>query len=214
MELSDLKLLNGITGKVGGLVFYQMNGKTIIRKRPQKLNKKQSPRQAYQRKAFALGQRFLTPIKEELNFTFQTQHGQLKKGIHEVLSQVLHSAISNHKGSPVLEPKEVLISRGQLDGVRNGNLEKLTEGNYRLTWDSRTWTGSPRDGDILYILLYCPSLKQAKAIRQGNYRKMESQEITIPWGINPESTTYCFGAFYSQIKNKLKFSDSTCFECL
>lgn len=212
MELLDLRFFNGVSGKVGDYIYYQLNGKTVVRRRPRKSSKKPSPRQVYQRKAFAAAQRFLHPIKEELAFTHTGQTDSLRKGIHLVTGQVLHQAISNRAGLPVLEPLQVLISRGPVEGLLDASLEKIGESQFRLSWNANTWIGTPSEGDRLYLLVYCPDEKLFFAIREGAYRKSAMQEFEIPWLQKVQSKTYCYAAFYKKVPKGIRFSDSVCLE--
>lgn len=210
MEILDLKFFRGVSGKVGDWIFYQLNGKTMVRRKPRKSKKKPSPRQVYQRKAFGIAQRFLHPIKEELTFTHSEKIDQLRKGIHLVTGQVLHQAISNRSGIPILEPTEVMISRGQLDPLTDASLEKIGDTKFRLSWNANTWIGTPREGDRLYLLVYCPEEKLFFAIREGAFRKNEFQEFDIPWLERVSSKTYCYAAFYKKVPKGIRFSDSVC----
>ncbi|WP_191321963.1 hypothetical protein [Algoriphagus aquimarinus] len=56
MGIIHSSLLGTINGSMGNLVFYQLNGKTVVRQKPGPRKKPASERQLYQQKAFSIGQ--------------------------------------------------------------------------------------------------------------------------------------------------------------
>lgn len=205
-----MQKLGKLRGSIGNVVFYQLNGETVMRRKPGPRKTKPTPRQLYTRKAFNLGQLFLKPLIKELNFTFSEFIRGPKRGFHFALSTLLKTAISNRQGKPVLDPILVQISSGELDPLTDASLEKIGDTKFRLSWNANTWIGTPREGDRLYLLVYCPEEKLFFAIREGAFRKNELQEFDIPWLERVSSKTYCYAAFYKKVPKGIRFSDSVC----
>ncbi|MFC3417368.1 DUF6266 family protein [Algoriphagus hitonicola] len=69
-------------GKIGNLVFYSMNGKTVVRTRPSGTHRNKthpSPLQLLQREKLKTINRFLKPLKRVLDFGYQEYLTQRKK---------------------------------------------------------------------------------------------------------------------------------------
>ncbi|MBN7816264.1 DUF6266 family protein [Algoriphagus pacificus] len=204
-------LLGGISGKVGNLVFYQVNGETIVRSKQGARSGTSSSLQSYHQQAFALAQEFLSPLKKEIAVGFGAYKIGTKRGIDRAKSLLLKNAIYPTDGVPVLQPGKVLISSGDLTGVSGGLLTEISPGQFRIEWTVNSWDGSARDADKTFLVLYDTKEQRVFSIQGAAYRKEGFQEWEFPWGSrNENSVVYVYFSFYSDRKGKTEFSDSIC----
>lgn len=204
-------LLGGISGKVGNLVFYQVNGETLIRSRPSTGSGGSSSLQTYHQKAFALAQDFLSPLKKEIAFGFSAFKVGTKRGIDRAKSLLLKNAIYPNDGIPVLQPQKVMISSGDLTGVQGAVLSSIDPNRIRIDWNNNSWDGSARDGDKSFVVVYDTEEARVFSIKGSSYRKDGFQEVELPWSpMNQNSNTYVYFSFYSERSTKVEFSDSIC----
>ncbi|MFC5623624.1 DUF6266 family protein [Algoriphagus winogradskyi] len=203
-------LLSGISGKVGNLVFYQVNGETLIRTKPGVGGGSSSPLQTYHQKAFSLVQEFLSPVKKEIAIGFAAYKIGTKRGIDRAKSLLLKNAIYPIEGIPVLQPEKVLVSSGDLTAVSGAVLTTTEPGRFRIEWRVNSWDGSARDGDKTFVVLYDTEEPRVFSIQGEGYRKDGFQEVQFPWVSIEGAAVYVYFSFYSERSGKTEFSDSVC----
>lgn len=204
-------LLGGISGKVGNLVFYQVNGETLIRTRPGATSGSSSPLQNYHQKAFALAQEFLSPLKKELAIGFGAFKIGAKRGIDRAKSLLLKNAIYPNEGVPLLQPEKVQISAGDLSGVEGATFFRIEANRFGIEWTPNSWEGSAREGDQSFLVVYDTVEARVFSLKGASYRKDGFQEFEIPWpSSNPQPNTYVYFSFYTERSSKVEFSDSIC----
>lgn len=204
-------LLGGISGKVGNLVFYQVNGQTLVRTKPGVGTGISSSLQNYHQQSFALAQEFVSPLKKELAIGFGTFKIGTKRGIDRAKSLILKNAIYPTEGVPVLQPQKALVSSGDLTGVSGALLTETEPGQFRIEWTVNSWDGSARDGDKTFVVVYDTVEPRVFSIQGASYRKDGYQEVQLPWGsINESAAVYVYFSFYSERSGKTEFSDSVC----
>ncbi|MEB2778487.1 DUF6266 family protein [Algoriphagus sp. D3-2-R+10] len=207
-------LHSGFSGKVGNLIFYQVNGQTLIRTKPGQRTGNTTPLQTYHQEAFALVQQFLSPLKKELAIGFDAYRKGAKRGIDRAKSLMLKNAIYPLDGAPVLQPEKMLVSSGDLTGVRDAFLTDLGSGKFTIEWTSNSWDGSARDSDMTFVVVYDTVHQRVFSVQGLRYRKDGYQEIQLPWLTFDSGTevpgVYVFFSFYSERSEKSMFSDSIC----
>lgn len=204
-------LLGGISGKVGNLVFYQVNGQTLVRTKPGVGKSSTSSLQNYHQQSFALAQEFLAPLKKELAIGFGAFKIGTKRGIDRAKSILLKNAIYPSEGIPVLQPTKVQVSSGDLTGMSGGILTEMAPLHFRIDWTVNSWDGSARDEDKTFVVVYDTKERRVFSIQGASYRKDGYQELQLPWGsINENSSIYIYFSFYSERSGKTEFSDSQC----
>ena len=204
-------LLGGISGKVGNLVFYQVNGETLIRTKPGIGAGINSSLQTYHQKAFALAQDFLSPVKKEIAIGFGAFKIGTKRGIDRAKSLLLKNAIYPMDGIPVLQPEKVLVSSGDLTGVSGALFTEIESGKFRIEWTVNSWDGSARDGDKTFVVIYDTREPRVFSILGESYRKDGYQEVQLPWAsLGKHAAIYVYFSFYSERSGKTMFSDSVC----
>ncbi|MEB2778444.1 DUF6266 family protein [Algoriphagus sp. D3-2-R+10] len=209
MGILESSLLGRLSGSMGNLVFYQLNGKTVVRQKPGPRKKPASERQLYQQQAFSMGQKFLTPLREALNFTLKKRGCKFESGANRALSWVIKNAIVHEDKKPVLYPERVRISKGWLVGLEEGRAER-EEMSIKITWQPNSWQGSGRDEDRLFVIAYSPQSKRMYTVYEGNYRKSGKQLLHLPWNEPEIGKVYIYAAFFAEDGSVREFSDSVC----
>jgi hypothetical protein len=144
-------------GKVGNLVFYELNGKTVVRSKPASNHKNKhnpSPLQLIQREKLKTINAFLKPIKRALDFGYQEFLTDSKKGMHWAYSEI-NTKGYNHTRESKIDPAFLRVSKGNLLGPENPQLTK--NGNsLEIRWSDNSSEGKAQPTDETFILCYCP----------------------------------------------------------
>lgn len=202
-------VLGKIRGRIGNIVFYELGGQTIVRKRPSSQKKELSDLQKYHQLVFSVANTFLNPLREELNFSLEAFQKGGKKGIHQGLSWLIKNGIL-HGEEPEVIPNQVLVSMGSLTGPMGMGANRISDQEIEVKWEPNPWEGSARDSDFTYILIYDSNKKRVFSWKGEAYRRTGSQLIRIPWAIEIEDQVWVYMAFYQEKNKKRTFSNSVC----
>jgi hypothetical protein len=190
-------------GKIGNLVFYELNGKTVVRSRPSQNHKNKhnpSPLQLLQREKLKTINAFLKPIKLALDFGYQEFLTQSKKGMHWAYSE-LNTKGYTHTRVQKIDPAFLRISKGNLLGPDKPNLAK--SGNaIVINWTDNSLEGKAQPTDETFILCYCP--EQEKYIwPELKFRRSSAQAII---DLRPDQTALTWHVYlaFSQVNIKTK----------
>lgn len=178
-------------GKIGTLVFYTLNGKTVVRSKPGSNHKNKnnpSPLQLIQREKLKTINAFLKPIKQALDFGFQEFLTQSKKGMHCAYSEI-NTKGYNHTRESKIDPAFLRVSKGNLLGPENPQLTK--NGNMlEISWSDNSSEGKAQRSDETFILCYCPEEEKyiwpkSKFRRNGGLAVIElnSEESEKSWHV-------------------------------
>ncbi|MDO8965052.1 DUF6266 family protein [Algoriphagus sp.] len=190
-------------GKIGNLVFYTLNGKTVVRSKPSPSHKNKhnpSPLQLIQREKLQTINTFLKPIKQALDFGYQEFLTQSKKGMHWAYSEI-NTKGYNHTKSPKIDPAFLRISKGNLLGPENAQATR--NGNSILiTWLDNSTEGKAQPSDETFILCYCS--EEAKYIwTEIRFRRNSAQAIIELDSVKSPLSWHVYLAF-SQLNIKKK----------
>lgn len=203
--------LGQISGKLGNLVIYQLNGKTIVREKPQwkKSYQPTALQRLYQQK-FKLATATLRPLNKLLNTGYGEFVTPTRKGYHLALSQTLTSAINETQGSVSVNFESILISSGVVSPVLNLQTEWIGARQLKLHWESQGNKGNSKDSDLSWIVVYNPDQGIAEEFTGEAFRRSQSQTIELAPRIDL-SGSYLYFSFYRLLpRNKRRFSDSVC----
>lgn len=206
-------LLSELTGQIGNVVIYKVNGKTVIRRKPERKQPyRPSKLQRFNQLAFKEVQQFLLPLKDVLDFGFGEYMEGMKKGIHLAMSLAMKHAVSGEEDRVILKKTEVRVSSGDLPLPVQINLRRENANQLRIVWDAAGSMGNARVTDYTWVVLYHPDERKVLEIREGSHRVAESQLVPVS-GIFRDSGVLVFLAFYRKKSGKkFRFSDSICFE--
>lgn len=212
-KLKD-QLFSGFSGRIGNLVFYQVNGETLVRRKPGKRTTPTTTLQNYHQEAFGLVLQFLAPLKRELKIGFGEFEKGAKRGIDRAKSWMLKNAILPTNGIPKVIPEKVKVSAGDLTPAKDCVFTKLEPNRIRIQWEANSWDGSARDSDKAFVVVYDIKQQRVCSILGAVYRKDGGQILDIPWSMgsgNPASSeTYLYFSFYAEKSSGTVFSDSVC----
>lgn len=210
MAKSPKNLTRLVSGKMGNLVVYERDGKTIVRSRPTKTKKKPSAKQVYTRKAFKIANAFLTPIRSELEFGFSSLSEDKSKRFGKALSLAIKQAIIPMGGEPKLYPEKIKISAGDVLEPADVAAQWESLNRLLLTWRPNSFEGMAKDGDEIFYVAFDPQTKRKWSVIKGGYRKNGVLNIDFPWSGPLSGQFYHYIAFYEQTKAKSEFSNSIC----
>jgi hypothetical protein len=190
-------------GKIGTLVFYTLNGKTVVRSKPGSNHKNKnnpSPLQLIQREKLKTINAFLKPIKQALDFGFQEFLTQSKKGMHCAYSEI-NTKGYNHTRESKIDPAFLRVSKGNLLGPENPQVTK--NGNtLEITWSDNSSEGKAQRSDETFILCYCP--EEEKYIWPNiRFRRNTGQAIIELDSVKSALSWHVYIAF-SQMNFKMK----------
>ncbi|WP_026969377.1 DUF6266 family protein [Algoriphagus terrigena] len=200
-----------ISGKLGNLVIYQLNGKTVVREKPQWKKSYQATalQRLYQQK-FKLATAALRPLLKVLDTGYGEYVTSTRKGFHLALSQTLKFAMLETQGTVSVNYESMLISSGFVSPVLNLQTAWVGTRELSLHWESQGNQGNARDSDLSWIVLYNPDQGIVEEFTGGAFRRTQSQILTLSPRLNLEGT-YLYLSFYRQLTgNKRRFSDSVC----
>lgn len=210
MAKSPMNLIRLLSGKMGNLVVYERDGKTVVRSKPVKTKKKPSTKQIYTRKAFKMANAFLTPIRSEIEFGFSAASNDKSKCFGDALSVVLKQAILSVNGEPILHPELVKISNGNVLGPAGAVAQWESSTRLVITWRPNSFEGMAKDGDRIFYVALDPDTKRKWSVSNDGYRKNGSLIIDFPWTLPLAGQFYHYLSFYTQSKSKIEFSNSIC----
>jgi hypothetical protein len=179
MGLMQNGILGGFSGKVGTVVGGKWRGKEVMRSRPtrSKNAKKTAPQEAHQAK-FTVATRFLMGMKELLELTF-SHYAVGKTGANSALAHTLKNAITGTFPDYQLAYDKVLVSRGSLMTVFDGEAASNTKGTIQFSWTDNSGNGNAKADDQVLMVAYYPEYNST-IYRIGAARSAGIDSLTIP----------------------------------
>ncbi|WP_113922178.1 DUF6266 family protein [Cognataquiflexum aquatile] len=205
-------------GKVGGLVYYQVGGKTYVRQAPPKQTKAKKEKTSelkmlYQSK-MTLTQRHLKSLKGAIAFGFQNEAVGARRPFHACVSYTLNNSFIADGKYFALDPSLLKISRGNLLPPQNPKAEKTNDG-ILVTWDNNSYVSNSKPWDKAFIVLHNPENMISELVIFGNDRSSESE--IFPLSVNRLKDKWHVYLAFSQEQTKsaeMLLSDSAYLGCL
>jgi hypothetical protein len=126
-------------GKVGGLVYYKVGGKTYVRQAPSKRTKAQMEKetvpQKLNRSKMTLTQRHLKSLKYSIAFGFQNCTVGARRPFHACVSYTFNNSFIADGPNYAIDPSLIKMSKGILLPPQNPKAEKTANG-FMITWKS------------------------------------------------------------------------------
>lgn len=199
-----------LQGKSGGFTFYELDGQTIMRSLPSPNHRNKThptPLQLLNRQRFKEINAFLKPIKKVLNFGFQNQSTNSRKGMHCAFGELVQKGY-NFGINPRIDPAYLKISKGPLLGPEDA-LAVRVGNQIEITWADISGKGASFMPDYSMVLLFHPETGQChwkeKAGTRTNLQTIISlteKDLTKTWCV--------YLAFYRRTSSKsYLFSDSS-----
>lgn len=148
MARSDASILGDFTGRIGNLVVYKLNGKTVIRTRPAGRTKKVTPRQKQNQEDFKHVMQFMQSLTKVINTGFYDVT-QGRFAYHSAFSANLKAY--KEAGRPTgLE--WLKLSEGIRDGAEDLKLESLGENRFKISWGEPSGVGWSGNHDRVFVV--------------------------------------------------------------
>ncbi len=154
-------------GKLGNLVFYKMNGKGIVRSKPEHYSDRKSPAQLAQRQRLQVVNAFLSPFRDLIRITFASE-AESRTARAAATSFNMRNALAGEYPDKYVDKSKALLSRGPLPLPLNVSMEAQPDGLH-IRWENgQEATGiSARDNLVLIAL--------SELDRQSDYKFTEAQ---------------------------------------
>ncbi len=174
-------VFGGFSGRVGGVVGYNIGGEDLLRKRPRKKKDRvPSVKQREQREKFRLVMDFLKPIKGVVGVYFGFRH-KAQSRFNIAVGYNLSNAIAvNPEGNFELDYTKVLVTKGDLRGMESGTIEAVAEGTVQLNWTDNSGQGSATADDWVLAIAYSEEQDLFQVFYHVGTRGEGRASITVP----------------------------------
>lgn len=192
-------LLEGISGKVGNLVFYELNGQTYVRRAPGKQSKATKARTSDSKKISQSVNKqthtFLRFFTHLLRFGFQEWEAGGRKAYHSAVSYASKNSFSfiGSTREKILDISLVKFSKGSLLGPSEPKVERAGPG-VLFSWKNNSWIAGSNPQDESFLVLIHENKQTSIWEFMGGSREKESHLLPLHF---PNSTDkwYAFLAF-------------------
>lgn len=199
--------LAGLNGNMGELIFYQRNGVTYVRRKPQKWSSSQKKNakvsdlnKLYQNK-FSLAQKYLSGLNRAIRFGFQAEVVGAKTARNACISYTLLNCFVFDGPNYKIDPALFKFSIGNLLGAEDAKAER-NENGILITWKNNSWVSSARPDDQAFLVIHNPKNSFAHMKEFGNYRS--KGELLFPNNLNDSEGEWHVYLAFSQINRRFK----------
>ncbi len=186
-------LLNGIQGTMGDMIFYQINGVTYTRRRPNKrtnAQKKRMKKTALNERSqgmFTMVQKYLKTLRRAIAFGYQEHTLGASLPYHACVSYTRKNCFAFDGEEYRIDPALIKVSRGSLMPPEDAKVEKVEEG-LLFSWMNNAWISSAKPWDRAFIVIHEINNSTMDWVELGNTReqgkhllKLDSHYITKSW---------------------------------
>lgn len=145
MAILKKGMIWNFSGKLGGIVGYELNGQHIIRAMPVVSKRKASPLEMINRARMKAVSKYLSPIRRAIKFGYQNlaPPGSRIGAFQQAQSYTLkHSLDYDENTVPFVNPEKVLIFRGKLPTPVQATLEVAQDRSLVFSWPSLARAGT------------------------------------------------------------------------
>lgn len=170
---------NGWSGKMGNLVFYTLNGKSIVRKIG-KNTKPPTEKQLSNRMEMGLVMALLSSLTEFIRVSFnEVSAGTTKSGYNMAVSYNKKNAVSGVYPDIKIDYEKVMLSQGKLKPASGSQVTLVPEG-LKFDWPYSGNEPWPQENDQLMAVAYFPLLGTAVYLIFGAARKKGTDILPLP----------------------------------
>lgn len=206
--------LAGLNGNMGDMVYYQINGVTYARRKPQKRSNaqkkrmKKSPLNERSQGMFSMVQAYLKGLTFVIRFGFQGEVKGAKHGYHACVSYTRLNCFALNDRNYQIDPALFKISRGTLMGAEEAKAKRTEEG-ILFTWKDNTGTSSAQAWDEAFLVIHNPTQKASVWQELGSHRNKSEHLLKHSFG-TPSGDWHAYLAFSQENHrtSKRKLSDS------
>ncbi|NCC73587.1 MAG: hypothetical protein EOM06_09330 [Sphingobacteriia bacterium] len=124
------------TGRVGNIIVYKMNGKTVMRARPSRVKKNPTALQQQSRNDFAHVLKYMQTLKKTINTGFQDVSTD-RSAFHTAMSGNLRAYLESGR---LAGSEWLIVSKGKRAGAKEVQIEATGGNSFKITW------GTPEAG--------------------------------------------------------------------
>lgn len=150
----------GFSGKVGDVVGYIANGKTIIRAKPKLRTSPPTEAELRNRKKFAVVQEWFWRLTDILRIGFQDYNDNFQGFVAAKSYNQKHALEINENGEFFINPELVLVSYGTLPAPSEMSVESRAGQELAFNWNKK---GPYAYNDHLMVLAYDVDSKEVHA---------------------------------------------------
>ncbi|MDF2156478.1 DUF6266 family protein [Algoriphagus sp. CAU 1675] len=198
-------LLKGITGKIGGLVFYQSGGNTYVRqasgKQSKAVKKRTSKRKRLSQSVMKQTHQFLRTLVPLLRYSFQEMKQGARQPYHAAVAYMAKNSFVREGDQKVIDPSLLKLSAGTLTGAVGATAEWTEEG-IKFTWTDNSWTGSalPTDRSLLIAI----GMEEEVRVWKKEAEPRQKGEAILSLADYPSEKTWHIYLAFSQEKTRMK----------
>ncbi|MBS9525321.1 hypothetical protein KI659_14980 [Litoribacter alkaliphilus] len=198
---------NGMSGRIGKIVYYQVDGQTMARAHVVPDQSNPSPLQLASRRRFAEATAFTKYIKPVLELGFANHQKGKRHALNAAFSNIRMRGFIGE--STTLDPSLVAISDGTLTGMRGGKVYWKNNETAVVEWEDNTGFGTASARDKVAVLLYDTVKRRAFYILEGNPRSAKRQEIKVEDFEYHEGNLHVYAFFTNKAGRTPLISEST-----
>lgn len=207
--------LSSLQGNLGDMIFYQINGVTYVRRKPQKRSNaqkkklKKSPRNERSQGMFTLTQKYLLGLNKVIKFGYQNEVIGARSARNACVSYTRLNCFTFEEGKYAINPALFKFSLGSLMGPENAQATRTEEG-VLFTWTDNSHFSSAKPSDQAFLVIHNPQKHVVVWEEFGNYRSLK-QHLLKHQFYDSQEEWHAYLAF-SQLNvwsKKRVFSDSS-----
>jgi len=176
--MARLTSRNNIKGAIGPVIFYESQGRMLVRSKPATVKNPQTPAQQQHRMRFAAASKFLKPFREVVKETF-TEFAGKNDGYSAAMSYNMRFGLKG--GFPLVEIDidRALISYGNAVLPEGLTITQLENG-FELSWETTLVDGALENDWVIPVL--CGDNWHRAITLEGTLRKDGKCSIQLPAG--------------------------------
>lgn len=207
-------ILGAFSGKVGEVIASSWNGIPYIKSRPTSFHDAKTPAQLAHRMKLQMAHQFVKSIKECIEIGFR-QVAEHQSPYNKAVSYMMKNAMVGEYPSIHIEPSKVMLSQGDLAGVKECSASKEADGKIVFSWDinhleeefpkgDSAKQSTLQVNDSTWLVAYNFSKQEAKTARQDRNLGHDTIEIPDDWN-GDEIGCYIFFASHkdNQVSDSL-----------
>ena len=206
--------LSSLQGNLGDMIFYQINGVTYVRRKPQKRTNaqkkklKKSPRNERSQGMFTLTQKYLLGLNKVIKFGFQNEVIGARSARNACVSYTRLNCFSFEDGKYAINPALFKFCLGSLMGPENGEATRTAEG-VLFSWNDNSYFSSAMPSDQAFLVIHNPQKHAVVWEELGSYRHLKQHLLKHQFS-DPQEEWHAYLAFsQANIRTKKRiFSDS------
>lgn len=148
MARSESGLFSDFTGRIGNLVVYKLNGKTVVRTLPSVPTKPPTALQQQARNDFSHVMKYMQALKPVVSVGYR-EVARGRSAFHAALS---HNLKAYREAGKPTDAGWLILSDGTRAGASNLHLENSGNNQFRITWGDPPTAKPHSNGDRVYVV--------------------------------------------------------------